>query len=132
MKFKILLLALVFFTACTPKYNQEAVNRTISTRQATVALYNKIIQSQDKNYTSYSDDYLIINAEVDILSLLNESRKNADVSKKIIGDIKARFNTYEGEHKAKGVINASEAQVYKNGMEALWKILYNTELNLNN
>lgn len=132
MKFKILLMALIFYaSSCTPKFSAPASSKTTTTWGATDAMYDKIILDTDKSYGAFSDAYVVINGEIDELVSIDASRKNARLSQKIIKDIKTRFSSYQDDHKAKGSMNNAEAKSRKNGMDVLWKSLYNTELNLN-
>lgn len=134
MKFRILLSALIFCVtqfSCTPKFNMEASEKTTVTWNATDALFDKVIQSQDKSYNSYSADYSAIATDIAALQEIDRARAKNKTIVRILTDIQNRFDTYQNEHKAAGNINDAQARAYKYGMDALWKELYNTETHLN-
>ncbi len=131
MKVRLIILSLIFFLSCTPKFSTQAVEKTTTTWSATDALFEKVAQSPDKSYTSYASDYAAIDNEIAALQEIDRARAKNKTIVKILTDIQNRFDTYENEHKAAGNINVTQARAYKYGMDALWKELNNTEMNLN-
>lgn len=133
IKMKFLLSALILYSciSCTPRFSTQAIEKTTTTWGATDALFQKVIQSQDKSYGSYSGDYAAIDGEIAALQEIDRARAKSKIIVKILTDIQNRFDTYESEHKGAGNINDAQARAYKYGMDALWKELYNTEMNLN-
>lgn len=130
---KFLLSALILYSciSCTPRYSAQSFEKTKMTWDASDALFDRIIQSPDKNYTSYTTDYQTIDVEIAALQEIDHARAKNKIIVKILTDIQNRFDTYESEHKGAGNINDAQARSYKYGMDVLWKELYNTEMKLN-
>lgn len=129
----LLFFAVVAFTSCkvslVPSRSPEAIAAVQQASASTDNLYNDIIGSSDKTYSTYADNYQVVNQQIEQILVLDSARNKAKVILIIANDIQKRFAKYEAEHKDAGSINNSEAQTYKDYMHALFSSLLNAESN---
>lgn len=112
-----------------PAYDPVVVSEVGSASNMTNDLYDKIINSSDKSYSTYANDYETVALAINHILILDSARERNKIILKIANDIKNRFATYRAEHEQAGTRNNTQLETYKNGMHALWSALYNSEVN---
>lgn len=113
-----------------PAYNEDAAKKVTIAFSGNMALYDKAIASSNKSYAAYQVDYDLIEVQINEIVTFNQTRKRGTFLLGMSNDILARFVKYENDHKTAGTLNNSQLTSYKDYMQALWKPLYNAEINL--
>lgn len=135
MKKSLILLLVVISFSCsvfkvTPTYNPTAVEMVRSAAENTNQMYSDMINTSDKTYDLFESTYLSISKQINDILVFDSARDKSKVILMMANDIKKRFSKYEFEHKSSVTLNNSQVQSYRDGMSALWKSLYNAEINL--
>lgn len=129
-----LLMGALIINSCSiiayPSASSEVVSKVTSGAQSTDELYLTMIESSDKNYATYADTYISLEAQINSILLFDAVRPNSTDLIKIATLLKDHFETYKEDHKAKGKLSSGELRAYRNDLQAFWQSLLQAEKHL--
>ena len=133
MKKFIIPILIMFLASCSflPAKSPIALQEVYNADTATIRLYEQIIWSTDKNYSTYQSLYSQIDDQISTILIVDSARLHNKLFLKDANDIKKRFTKYENQHISEVVLNNTELTVNEEEMHALFTDLENSEKNLN-
>ena len=114
----------VSFDSCivkfTPTYDAQIHQDASSCAEHMDALYTEMILSTNKNFSSYTEGYANVQAELNALKLKAESRPMGKTLLKILLIIDQNFTKYKTVHQTNGWLTTGELVIYLDYLKSLW------------
>lgn len=113
-----------------PKYDSDMVARVDAAHATTDSLYNAVMVNSDKSYNTYALAYGEIQTELQDIRDLDTARVKSAKIVSVVDYIIDRLTLYQSYHSDAGNLNNSQARVFEDYMDVLFKALHNLESNL--
>ncbi len=138
ISYKWLVFLLLSICACrvalVPPYDPALEQQILQTSKASDMLYLTMIDadSQHKYYEEFSQQYLLIEADINAILLSNETRPKADEMAASVKLLRNFFVKAKEDHKKRGVLNDAELMIYNEQLKGFWKPVLMQERALRN
>jgi len=124
-----MLLLVVTIISCkvtwVPSADDQIKAQVTQGMRTTDSVYDVMIVSSDKTYSSHTAGYDLIAQDIDNLYHLEEARNSTIASQVKI--LQTHFIYYRSQHQTKGTLNKGQLETYKNDLDAFWKPIINSE-----
>ncbi len=130
----VLLMVALFFSSCgttghiaTPVKNPAMLVYVQDGRRITHDLYIKMMESTNKNYQTYEEDYKAVEVYCDSVKSFNSTRKNAHKMYLQTVYLKEYVSGADSTHKHRRVLNNGQLLTYSKYADGFWKALLISE-----
>jgi len=125
----------ITFSSCRvtlppPAKSASQIVNTLDIQAGIISLYDVMIASPDKRYTTFESDYASLGSKIDTLVSFNLMRPHGSNILQQTILLQTYFYKYAGNHKTSGTISKGDLRSYKEYLKSFTKPILVSELSL--